>query len=115
MTDVRVGRVMLLRRDKPRRIAVETEIRDRRPRYGEMLRAEEHPETDCVAEHIGFELRCAERKFISLNIRQGSDSREPTQTVLSFRRIIFWYHIGVRILSRGLIGFEPQRDIRIPR
>jgi hypothetical protein len=37
MTDVRVGRVMLLRRDKPQRIAVETEIRDRRPRYGEML------------------------------------------------------------------------------
>jgi hypothetical protein len=43
MTDVRVGRVMLLRRDKLQRIAVETEIRDRRPRYGEMVRAEEHP------------------------------------------------------------------------
>ena len=67
---------------------------------------------DWLAGHVGFELRCAERKFISLSIRQDSDSREPTQTVLSFRRIIFWYHIGVRILSRGLIGFEPQRDIR---
>src|ERR1700722_17577670 len=56
---------------------------------------------DWLAGHIGFELRCAERKFISSSIRQDSDSREPTQTVLSFRRIIFWYHIGVRILSRG--------------
>jgi hypothetical protein len=37
MTDFRVGRVMLLRRGKPQRIAVETDIGDRRPRYGEML------------------------------------------------------------------------------
>jgi hypothetical protein len=35
-----------------------------------------------VAGHIGFELRCEERKFISLNIRQYSDSPEPAQTVL---------------------------------
>ena len=37
MADVGVGRVMLLRRGKPQRIVVETEIGDRRPRYGEIL------------------------------------------------------------------------------
>ena len=37
MADVRVGCVMLLRHGKQQRIAIETEIGDRRPRYGEML------------------------------------------------------------------------------
>jgi hypothetical protein len=38
-------------------------------------------ETDCVAGHIGFELRCAERKFISLTSRPNSVLRETAQTV----------------------------------
>jgi hypothetical protein len=37
-------------------------------------------ETDCVAGHIGLELRCAKRKFISLNVRQYSDLPAPVQT-----------------------------------
>jgi hypothetical protein len=41
-------------------------------------------ETDCVAGHIG--LRCAKRKFISLNSRQCSDSSAPTQAVLSSQK-----------------------------
>jgi hypothetical protein len=66
-----------------------------------MVRAEEHPkrptawlgwsdsnfgkprhvaETDCMAGHIGLELRCAKRKFISLNVRQYSDLPAPVQT-----------------------------------
>jgi hypothetical protein len=79
-------------------------------------------ETDSMAGHIGFELWCAERKFISLNMRQYSDFPEPPQTVPSSRennflceagllvagthpreaaRPVFQvHHIGVRILSR---------------
>src|ERR1700693_5706795 len=38
-------------------------------------------ETDCVAGHIGFELRCAKRRFISLTSRASSGSRYPSQTV----------------------------------
>jgi hypothetical protein len=38
-------------------------------------------------EQIGFELRCAERIFISLNIRQCSDFPEPPQTVTSSERL----------------------------
>ena len=38
-------------------------------------------ETDCVAGHIGFELRCAERKFISLTSRGCLDSGDSAQTV----------------------------------
>jgi hypothetical protein len=37
-------------------------------------------ETDCVAGHIGLELRCAERKFISLRCRVSSDSGAPAET-----------------------------------
>jgi hypothetical protein len=33
-----------------------------------------------VADHIGFELRCAERKFISLTCRVSSDSGAPAET-----------------------------------
>jgi hypothetical protein len=46
-------------------------------------RTPENPtvETDSVAGHIGFELRCAERIFISLRNRIGSDLRKPVQTV----------------------------------
>jgi hypothetical protein len=46
-------------------------------------------ETDSVAGHIGFELRCAERKFISLRNHRGSDLRKPVQTIAPPRRIIF--------------------------
>jgi hypothetical protein len=38
-------------------------------------------ETDCVAGHIGFELRCAERRFISLTYRVSSDSDDMAQTL----------------------------------
>jgi hypothetical protein len=34
-----------------------------------------------VAGHIGLELRCAERKFISLTSRPNSDLRDIAQTV----------------------------------
>src|SRR5580704_2529181 len=37
-------------------------------------------ETDCVAGVVGFELRCAERKFISLRCRVSSDSGTPAET-----------------------------------
>jgi hypothetical protein len=37
-------------------------------------------ETDCVAGHVGFELRCAERKFISLTCLASSDSDDTAQT-----------------------------------
>jgi hypothetical protein len=33
-----------------------------------------------VPGHIGLELRCAKRKFISLNVRQYSDLPAPVQT-----------------------------------
>jgi hypothetical protein len=36
------------------------------------------PQTDCVAEHVGFELRCAERKIISLTSRPNSDLRDTS-------------------------------------
>ena len=38
-------------------------------------------ETDCVAGVIGLELRCAERKFISLTSRPNLDLRDTAQTV----------------------------------
>src|SRR5580704_18468254 len=38
-------------------------------------------ETDCVAGVVGFELRCAERKFISLTSRPNLDLRDTAQTV----------------------------------
>src|SRR5580700_8714768 len=38
-------------------------------------------ETDCVAGHIGFELRCAERKFIPLTSRAVSDSGDMAHTL----------------------------------
>jgi hypothetical protein len=41
-------------------------------------------ETDCVAGHIGFELRCAERKFISLRCRVSSNLGDPDQTAVVF-------------------------------
>jgi hypothetical protein len=37
-------------------------------------------EIDCVAGVVGFELRCAERKFISLRCRVSSDSGAPAET-----------------------------------
>jgi hypothetical protein len=37
-------------------------------------------ETDCVAGVVGFELRCAERKFISLARRAVSDSSASAET-----------------------------------
>jgi hypothetical protein len=37
-------------------------------------------ETDCVAGVVGFELRCAQRKFISLRCRVSSDSGAPAET-----------------------------------
>jgi|HubBroStandDraft_6_1064221.scaffolds.fasta_scaffold79300_2 hypothetical protein len=42
-------------------------------------------ETDCVAVVVGLELRCAERKFISLTSRASSDSGAPAQTVAASR------------------------------
>src|SRR5580693_5012638 len=37
-------------------------------------------QTDCVAGHVGLELRCAGRKIISLICRVSSDSGTPAET-----------------------------------
>jgi hypothetical protein len=50
-----------------------------------------------MAGHIGFELRCAERIFISLNMRQCSDFPELTQTVLSSRENNFLCEAGLLV------------------
>jgi hypothetical protein len=42
-------------------------------------------ETDCMPGHVGFELRCAERKFISLTSRASLDLGDMVQTVASSR------------------------------
>jgi hypothetical protein len=42
--------------------------------------------THWLAGHIGFELRCAERIFISLRKSKGSDLRTPVRTVARPRR-----------------------------
>jgi hypothetical protein len=87
-------------------------------------------ETDSVAGHIGFELRCAKAKFISLNMRQYSDSRERRQTVRSFKENNLLYEAGVLVACTqpfsfvasqfesshgGLIGFGPRKDFSIFR
>ena len=82
-----------------------------------------------MAGHIGFELRCAERKFISLTSRRNSDfrdtarwSRSPGRIIFSARAGLFpdrsrplahvasgavsLRHIEVRIFSRRQVGFE---------
>jgi len=46
-------------------------------------------ETDCVAGHIGLELRCAERKFISLRCRVSSNSGARRRRLRSRARMIF--------------------------
>ena len=52
--------------------------------------ASERRFADCVAGHIGLELQCAKRKFISLNVRQYRDLSAPEQTrQVVFRRMIF--------------------------
>src|ERR1700680_1039512 len=67
-------------------------------------------ETDSVAGHIGFELRCAERIFISLNMRQFSDSQEPQQTARSSGRIIFSRRLECWLPARGLsVSSHPVR------
>jgi hypothetical protein len=48
---------------------------------GGAIAANTSAETDCMAGHIGLELRCAERKFISLTSRPNSDWRDIAQTV----------------------------------
>jgi hypothetical protein len=51
--------------------------------------------------HIGFELRCAERKFISLNMRQYSDFPGPPQTVPSSRENNFLCEVGSWVSTGG--------------
>jgi hypothetical protein len=89
-------------------------------------------ETDCVAGVVGFELRCAERKFISLRCRVSSDSGAPAETAAvprendllrwgwtvssppvavsptlrNARRAVAPHHIKVRILSPRQVGYE---------
>src|SRR5580700_4051495 len=90
------------------------------------------PRPHCVAGHIGFELRCAERKFISLTSRRNSDLRDTAQMVALSRednllwlgpdcfliavalspilraahRAVSLHPIEVRIFSPGQVGFE---------
>ena len=52
-------------------------------------------ETDCVAGQIGLELRCAERKFISLTSRASSDSGDSAQTVTSPERMVCFARAGL--------------------
>src|ERR1700680_2182020 len=59
-------------------------------------------ETDSVAGHIGFELRCAERIFISLRKSKGSDLRTPVRTVARPRRIIFSAGLDCLLFARVL-------------
>jgi hypothetical protein len=62
-------------------------------------------ETDSVAGHIGFELRCAERIFISLRNRRGLDLRKPVETVAHPRRIIF----SAGLFARAFVERRTQR------
>jgi hypothetical protein len=59
-------------------------------------------ESDCVAGHIGFELRCAKRKFISLNFQQSSDFLHLRRPSYRRRRAFFSSKIGL-IVPRGSV------------
>jgi hypothetical protein len=62
-----------------------------------------------MAGHIGFELRCAERKFFSLINRKGSDLRKPVQTVAPPRRIIFSAGLDCLLFARAFVERRTQR------
>src|ERR1700693_1554623 len=66
-------------------------------------------ETDSVAGHIGFELRCAERIFISLRKSKGSDLRKPMRTVARPRRIIFSAGLDCLLFARAFVERCTQR------
>jgi hypothetical protein len=85
-----------------------------------------------VAGVVGFELRCAQRKFISLRCRVSSDSGDPAETAAVPRendllrwgwtvfltavavsptlrtahRAVALHHIKVRIISPRQVGYE---------
>ena len=52
-------------------------------------------ETDCMAGVIGLELRCAERKFISLTSRVVWDSATSAETAAPDGRMIFSVGVGL--------------------
>jgi hypothetical protein len=66
-------------------------------------------ETDSVAGHIGFELRCAERIFIFLRNRKGSNLRKTVQTVAPLRRIIFSTGLDCLLFARAFVERRTQR------
>src|SRR5262249_10616045 len=53
-------------------------------------------ETNCLAGHIGLELRCAKLKFISLSSRQCWGLPTPAQTVLSYQKNNFLFQFCPR-------------------
>src|SRR5580704_17306806 len=59
-----------------------------------------------MAGHIGLELRCAERIFISLNSRQSSDLPVPAQIVPSSQRNNFLFQVypAAQLLAHDLLG-----------
>jgi hypothetical protein len=74
-------------------------------------------ETDCVAGVVGFELRCAERKFISLRCRVSSDSGAPAETAAVSRENDLlrwgWTVSSPRSLSRPHCEPRTERSPRI--
>jgi hypothetical protein len=76
---------------------------------------------DCVAGHIGFELRCAERKFISLNTRQCSRFEPSAETVPPFWRIFFCLNriargpAGALVRHHGKFSRLIHRSLNPPR
>jgi hypothetical protein len=68
-------------------------------------------ETDCVAGHIGFELRCAERMFISLRNRRASDLRRGAQTFAPSGRIIFSAGLDCLLFACAFVERRTQQQV----
>jgi hypothetical protein len=68
-------------------------------------------ETDCVVGHIGLELRCANRKFISLRRRRSWVLPDPSQTVANLHRKIISLP-GPGHTHRGRPDRAAQRAVR---
>jgi hypothetical protein len=64
-------------------------------------------ETDCVA----FELRCAERMFISLRNRRASDLRRGAQTFAPSGRIIFSAGLDCLLFACAFVERRTQQQV----
>src|ERR1700730_14748265 len=68
-------------------------------------------ETDCMAGVVGLELRCAERKFISLTRRAVSHSSASAETAAVPRRMIFSVRLDCFLTAVAVsptLGAAPQ-------